>query len=556
MRHSLSLLVLLPLLLLTAGCDPTTTVGPSPDAGLSLDSGMFVEEGASLAFIGPESLVIEDRSEAEIAVRYVSADGEPIADGRVSFEIVGEAGGARMSERNVFTNAQGVAEVTIRSDAAASFRVQAAAMGAEGDELAVAVEALVDVNLQVTPDYSGTRRVADIEVGIFSDAPCADLSTVMPTPEMVHRTRAGDSVLFTDLGALTRISVFALGYTSDDAVAAFRCKDVDVSAGEVEMELQDVLRTEGGSFDMNETFDVTEANGTLDFLLGAADGLATDPADWLIDLALESGRLSGFVETALRASRSLIGGFINHAIRSQNGPAYVDDLLDAASGVEGVFAEMTLVGTLTVREPDEFGNALAIHRLHEVRVPVDGELVSRPLSDQSVDDVAVVFGDVEQTIAAHTFDNVPLGEVVTLTLNEVVLPRFPGSPRSMTEMIDGLIDCRGLAENLDGVAGAADALLVTAAELACEAGINYAGQRIEDELGALFDYNRLTLSGAGRSTDGDADFLADAYEGTADAIWSSASDELSFRGSLAGEWQGGPPNRLVDRVAERFSTFR
>ncbi|MEM6955088.1 MAG: hypothetical protein AAF645_05345 [Myxococcota bacterium] len=554
----------LPLLvaLLGLGACDSTTVGPVPDGGMGSDlgGGTIVEDGATIEFTRSRVTMSED-SETTVSVVYTDRDGEPVDNGRVTFEITGDDGGARVAEPTVFTASDGGASVVIRSGSATTFRVVASALGTDGDQVQINVTEGTVETLRVIPDYSGERRIGDIDVGLFTNFRCSEFAGSVPSPRDVETTRAGDAVTFERVDTATPTSVYALGYTSDGAVAAFRCADVDFSAGDITMQLQDVIRIDGGTFEMTETFDVTEANGVLNFVLGAATGLTTDPADWLIDLALDSGILPGVAEDLLRDSRSLIGGFINDAIKDLNRPDYIDDLLEAGAELDRVFTELTLAGTLSVPEPDEFGNAEAIHRLREIRVPVGDEIITRALTGQRVDGVMVTFDGPNQTIAPHTFDNIPFGEVIGIALNEVVLPRLPDSPRSITEVLENLINCEGLAASLadavDEEGSPINEVVADVTEDACEAGVSWAGSQIEDQITGLLDYESLTLSGMGRSTDGNVDFQADAFEGTADAIWSGGpGSDLEFSGTLVGDREGEATERVVDRVAERFAAAR
>ncbi len=532
--------------LLALGCGPTMVGGegviPNPDL-----------DDATLEIVGPANVAVSTNSETALRVRYLDQDGAPV-DGAVNFTIQGTDGGATLSGRNIDTDDEGIATISLRSRDLAQFRVVAAAAAADPVEYMVNVTEGDIVTLRVTPEYAGMRAVGTIHTGVFSNYTCSEFASLVPTPQEVQSGRLGETREFTGIDTASPIAVYSLGYNSRDFVAIFRCVDVDFDAGnEVAYDMADVLDLQGGVFDMTETFDVTDGfPPAVDFILNAMTGLTTDPANWLIDVAIATDILPGWVNDILDDSRLLIAGFINDAIANINRPSYVDEILEAGAELDRVFTELTIAGTLSISEANEFGEGIAVHRLRELRVPVGDEIITRPIRDQRVDDVGVFFADGVQIIDEHTF-MVSLGEVMGIVINDIFLPRLPGSPNSMTELLGNLISCEGLA-NASFLPEDTPEAIRDGLEEVCNVGIAYAGSQIDSQLMRLLDWDTLTLAGEGMTSDDDQDYRADEFEGTADASWSGGpgGSTLDFEGELRGVREGEQLEREVDRVKAKF----
>lgn len=533
--------------LLALGCGPTMVGGdgiiPNPDL-----------EDATLEIVGSDRVAVSTNSETSLRVRYLDQDGAPV-NGAVNFTIQGSDGGATLSGRNIDTDSDGIATINLRSRDLAQFRIRAAAAAADPVDFMINVTEGDIVTLSVTPEYSGTRAVGQIHTGVFTNYTCGEFAALVPTPHEVQAGRLGETREFSGIDTAAPVAIYSLGYNSRDFVAVFRCYDVDFAGvdmdNDVAFDMADVLDLQGGVFDMTETFDVTEGfPSSINFILDAATGLTTDPANWLIDLAVASG-LPSWLTSLLDDSRLLISGYINDAIAGLNRPSYVDEILMAGAELDRVFTELTIAGTLSISEANEFGEGIAVHRLRELRVPVGDEIVTRPLRDQRVDDVGIVFTDGMQSIAPHTF-MVSLGEIMRIVLNDIILPRLPDSPGSLGELLGNLINCDGLGDAsflpMDTPQTIRDGL-----ETVCEAGIAWAGNKIEEEIGALLDWDTLTLSGEGMTMDEDQDYRADEFEGTADAVWSGGpGGDLNVMGTLRGVREGELLEREVDLVKAKF----
>lgn len=503
---------------------------------------------AYLDIVGDATPSISERAEIGLSVRYVDGAGAPIEGGQITWTIEDDAMGASLSAELSSTDQDGMANITLRAGTSAIFTVRAVAPVAEPADIRVTVTEGRVVDLAVTPIYEGERNVTDIDVALFTNASCADFGETIPAPRESERTRTWETVHFANVDTASPDAVYAIGYNSAGNIAASRCLDVDHENLDVTFELVDITAVNGGRFATVETFDVTEGMpAALDDTLAALEGLSTDPGGYLVDLAIASGRLPGWVEGILSLSSGIITNLLESAMERLHVPGYVTDLLDAGGNVNRAFTGLVFVGSLNIGEADEFGEGAATHRLVELHVPnAGGEYDVLPLASEIVD-VSAEFADGEVTLGEHDFA-VSFGEVIETVLEGSVLPAFPGSPRSMGELISGVVPCDRVA---DALLGESDTFK-GAAEAVCQFGTEYLGELVTGWVTDLFDYDTLTLAGVGSTTDTDQDYFADEFVGAADASWSGTRGVLEFEGVLEGNRDGERPMREADRVAERL----
>lgn len=526
--------------LLLVGCANNTT---PPDHRPDL-------EEAYLDIVGDANLRASSSAEVSLTVRYVDGAGAPIEGGQIGWTIEGDGSGASLAASESTTDQDGVATVTLRTGDDASFGVRAIAAVADPADFRVEVVEGNLVDLVMTPIYEGMRRVDSVDVALFSNTTCAALSDAVPTPRDAAETRTYEPVTFRGVDSASPDAVYAIGYNGEGMISTLRCLDVDHDAPEQTFELVDVEGTEGGTFTTLETFDVTEGMPVaLDRTLEAMSGLTTDPGGYLVDLAIESGRLPGFAESLLGFSRGLVGGMLEGALERIHTPAYLVDAAEAGASMDASFRALTFVGTLHIGEAGEFGDATSTHQLNEMRIPTADGFDARPLTTETAE-VAASFEDGQVTLPEHDLA-VSFGEVVESVLEESVLPRFPGSPGSMSELVAQMVPCTEVAFELAGES----ATYRDVAELVCDIGTAYLGELITGWITDLFQFDTLTLAGVGTTTDVDADYAADEFEGSADAVWSGATGALEFAGELEGSLAEPRGERLVDRVAARISAL-
>lgn len=127
------------------------------------DDGDVAPEGATLTIVGERSLLMENGWATELTVRYSDDAGAPLA-GQVEFALAGEGAGAYLSDGFAFTDAEGMATITLNTgeDGNATFRIEASAEAA--DPVAWDIQVLARA-LEVTGSYR-VRSEFDLASGL------------------------------------------------------------------------------------------------------------------------------------------------------------------------------------------------------------------------------------------------------------------------------------------------------------------------------------------------------------------------------------------------------
>jgi hypothetical protein len=491
-------------------------------------------DGARLEVIGSTSRIVNESSDELVEVRYLDANGLPI-DGIVDFAIEGDGAGATLSGNAAPTDADGIARIHVRAGGSTDFDLVAtAARAALPAVVSFRVQQMRFSNLEVTVTYGGRRDVQTVELALFTNVTCTTLNTSIPVPRDVKGTRVYGTETFEAVEVGIPLAVYALGIDRRDNVAAESCLDHVLTPGgdAVTIDLVDTRELFGGTYTTVETFDVTEGfDPTLAFVLDLLEGVATDPAAYVVDLVASSPDTPSFVRSALAipGTRDAVVAALRDAIAAIHIPGYLLDLADFGYGVNLAFERLTLDGQLTFPEPDEFGAGVGSHRLTQVRFPLtDGSEASRMISVRA-DDIAINVGP-EISIAEHALP-LEFGALIEMVLNDVLLARVPGSPTSITDLLHDLLDCAGIAASLSG-----DPTIRSIATSACDIGLALLGATVEDSITDLWSYDTLHLSGTAALTDEDQDYDRDhLVDGHANSRWTGTSGELIFTGTLSGE---------------------
>lgn len=517
------------------------------------DDGYEVPGGNRLEIVGAPSRAIDERAEHEVEVRYTRNDGSPI-DGIVDFAIEGSAGGATLSGHASQTNADGIARVVVRAGSQARFNVVAVAPLASPASAEIDVRQMRFGAVEYLATYTGSRVIDTVEAALFTNITCSDLARTVPAPRETQYTRLRNRSQFENVEAGIPLAIYALGIDRRDNVAAEACADVVLEGAttSVEIPLDDVAEIFGGTYRIDETFDVTGGfSPTLDLVLDILGGLSSDPAAYIVDFVAGRDETPGWLRTALssRVTRDLVASYLRGAIADIHLPGYVTEVVDFGGDVNRAFTGLTFDGQLTFGEPDEFGASLGSHRLTAIRFPLDGATTERPMSAVA-NEIPITVGP-SITVAEHEL-SVAFGAVVEMILHEVLLPRLPGSPRTTGEFIGGLLDCDGIAASLGGDSSTTTSI----ANAVCDIGVTLLGGMIEGYITDMWQYDTLHLSGTANLRDSDQDYDRDTLqEGVATARWTGSSGELSFGGTMAGNRMDDTTGRQ-HRIRERMVDLR
>lgn len=519
--------------------------------------------GARLEIVGSRQIVVGENSETTLTVRAVGADELPKAGLRIDFDLDGETAGAELASSIAETNQQGEASVVLRSARAAEFDVVAAA----GELNTVAFEISVDADpfgtIEYTVSYGGSRPVRTAEVALFTNTTCARLARTVPNPIAVDTPRLGRADSFTDVQLGIPVAVYALGIDATDNVAAEKCTDATLRdrTTALNIDLTDVTMLLGGTYATNEEFNLLSgAPPAVDLVMELIEGLGSDeardgsggPGGALVDLILNATKPDICSSSGCATFRSLVtpsvarelAKIVNDALGEIEIPDVrgvdVADILNQIRYAAGDFSSalrgLQFVGELELPQPEnvEFESLTGEHTITGIRV----NIMSGPV-EQDIEETSAEFGvtstETGFAIENHTL-NVDMKYLATLILNDIVLPRIPGEPHSLGDLIRLFLDCDALADAAAArvTPGIGSTITGTTVSLLCDLGTTVGVAYAEDKLLGLADWEELTVTGDITVTDTDSDLDADALDGDLHGIWEGGSGSFETDGSMAG----------------------
>jgi hypothetical protein len=220
-------------------------------------------------------------------------------------------------------------------------------------------------------------------------------------------------------------------------------------------------------------------------------------------------------------------------------PNFVVDAVGAGGDLGRALADLRIDSDMRFGQPDEFGVITADHELIDLVLTLD-DVTSRfsmandvHVQATTAENVLItVVDEHELQIESHDF-RVGMGTLVLFALNNMVLPRFDGSPDSMSEMLENVIDCDSVGGWLADLVGMGSAATW---QNICGFGLAAASLYAEQQLMVLNDgYDTLTLEGTGEIKDPNGDLGFDRIdEGEWAAEWSGTSGARQFPGTFHG----------------------
>jgi hypothetical protein len=224
-------------------------------------------DGARLEIVGSPAVNLRYGESAALTVRYVDAEGAPIADAPIAYELDGDAAGSRLSALQTTTAGDGSAAVDLTAGTAnAMFTVHVTPPRGDAVDFSVAVADTDLGSIVVSMTYAGSRELMRFNTFLFEGESCAGMDPrALPT---ALRSASAASVV-TAMPAFAGVPVgtdYTVAVTAQGAagVAAFGCRDgVAVRAREetpVSITLTDVELVPDfvGVWDLDNSFDFAE----------------------------------------------------------------------------------------------------------------------------------------------------------------------------------------------------------------------------------------------------------------------------------------------------------
>ena len=247
-------------------------------------------EGARVEVVGASAVNLRYGAVTDLTVRYVDADGAPIAAAPLDWAIVGDAAGGRLGALQTSTDADGISQTMLTagsSDAMFMVEITPPVGSGAGFDVAVADTDLGSITVDMT--YPGSRALVRFDTLLFDGADCASmdplaLPTALRSAPVVTSVDARPAFAGVATGSAYAVAVVAHNATS---VAAFGCRDgVAVTAGAdtpVNITLMDVAIPPSfvGVWDLDDRFDFGGAlppsvESFLDVIGELADDDVTD----------------------------------------------------------------------------------------------------------------------------------------------------------------------------------------------------------------------------------------------------------------------------------------
>jgi hypothetical protein len=474
-----------------AGSESTLTDSgrPRPDTGGpgdDTDTTRPPTGEARLEFVSDDAPSLPFEGTSDLAVRYIDAQGDPIANATIEFDLDEDfSGGSRLRTSTQRTGDDGTAAVgLVAGNIRAEFSVVASVRGTDVRpltfEVTVRPKDVSDYEIQVVNNSPLRLQKAELYIFNGGEVPCSSIPSD-PT-QIVGALSSLDVVpdsggffdpypLEVDRADMPLRTVVGIGIKADQPVA-IGCTDtlpVDIEPGgsvDVTVELNPLYPAVAGIYHVESEFDLVEflpdQVQAIVRLLGAffsdpgqaiTDLLGVRPQCELIGCPLDS--LGGFGPTVIAAMPSVINGLIDAFV-----PADVQRVFDTGGDIYNTLTHFKLAGDLSIfDEPDENGRLSSCNeiKLTEI-IATFNTIVTPPLNLESFGYQAA-YGTWTGSVSAAEGDGLGYylniesfglelnyGQIILFMLEQIVFPEFVSPDvQSLEDFVQTFIDCDEIA---------------------------------------------------------------------------------------------------------------
>lgn len=246
-------------------------------------------EGARLEIVGSPAVNLRYGQTTELRVRYVDADGMPIANAPIGFDLPAVAGGSRLSALQTSTTSGGEAAVDLTAgDSDAMFQVQVTPPIGDDVFFDIAVSDTDLGTIVVSISYAGDRDLNRVDTFLYDGVSCSSLTDVSLLPTAIRMAPSASSVAAMPAFAGVPVGndyTVAVRAQTGGVNAAFGCRDgIVVQAREetaVNISLMDleIPPDFAGVWDLDNRFDFGGTlPGSVETFIDALDELTDDDA--------------------------------------------------------------------------------------------------------------------------------------------------------------------------------------------------------------------------------------------------------------------------------------
>lgn len=273
------------------------------------DPGDPALDGARLEFVSEQTQTLQFGETANLEVRYVYSDGNPIPNAPLTYDISGQALDSSLSATGTTTSSSGQGNVDLRAGSSnVTFQVGVTPPRGERIIFTIAVSDTAAGSIVAEMNYGGERILNQFTAYLFRDQPCAGLdATTLPTAEVVAPSvsRLTHRPAFAGVAVGSNYSIAIRG-ENGAGLAAFGCTDnIEVMAQKetrVTVTLYDLFGFDGvyeldnqldfggllpGS--VRSTVDILSELGDdqdIDCMSGMPDNCGQDPGAFLLDFVM------------------------------------------------------------------------------------------------------------------------------------------------------------------------------------------------------------------------------------------------------------------------------
>ena len=244
-------------------------------------------EGARLEIVGSPAVNLRYGQTTELRVRYVDADGMPIANAPIDFDLPAVAGGSRLSALQTSTTSGGEAAVDLTAgDSDAMFQVQVTPPIGDDVFFDIAVSDTDLGTIVVSISYAGDRDLNRVDTFLYDGVSCSSLTDVSLLPTAIRMAPSASSVAAMPAFAGVPVGndyTVAVRAQTGGVNAAFGCRDgIVVQAREetaVNISLMDleIPPDFAGVWDLDNRFDFGGAlPGSVGTFVDVLDELTDD----------------------------------------------------------------------------------------------------------------------------------------------------------------------------------------------------------------------------------------------------------------------------------------